>query len=357
MTNNLDIYRGRTVLITGHTGFKGSWLTLWLTKLGASVVGVSLDEGDANGVFQRAALHKKITHILGDVRDEGFIKKVITLHRPELVFHLAAQPLVRESYEQPIATFHTNVLGTVQVLEAIREVSGVKAAIMITSDKCYKNKGWVWGYREHDELGGHDPYSASKACAEIVIDSYIHSFFQQGHHPAIASVRAGNVIGGGDWAKDRIVPDCARALLADKPVPVRNPRATRPWQHVLEPLSGYLLLGSRLWLNREGIGSWNFGPDLHSIISVQELAEKIIHTWGAGSWEHTNVPDIKQEAYVLNLDYSKARFLLPWTPRLTLDQAITLTVDWYKNFQTKDVYTLCSQQIEVYSQLLRRPSP
>lgn len=357
MTDDLGIYHGRKILVTGHTGFKGSWLTLWLTKLGAKVIGFSLDEGDSQGLFQRAALQEKVTHIIGDVRNGESIKEIIALHQPEFVFHLAAQPLVRESYEQPRATFHTNVLGTVHVLEAIREVSSVKAAILVTSDKCYKNKEWVWGYREHDELGGHDPYSASKACAEIVINSYINSFFQQAYHPAIASVRAGNVIGGGDWARDRIVPDCVRALLADKPVPVRSPGAIRPWQHVLEPLGGYLLLGSRLWRNHDGIGNWNFGPDLYSIVSVQELVEKIIHQWGVGSWEHTNAPSIKQETHVLSLDYSKAKFLLQWTPRLTLDQAIILTVDWYKNFQTNDTYTLCSQQIDVYSQLSGRKSP
>jgi len=350
-TGDLSVYRGRTVLITGHTGFKGSWLALWLAKLGAKVVGISLDEGNSDGIFQRAALQKKVTHMIGDIRNGEFIKNMVALHQPEIVFHLAAQPLVRESYEQPAATFHTNVLGTVHVLEAIRNSPNVKAAIMITSDKCYKNKGWVWGYREQDELGGHDPYSASKACAEMVIDSYINSFFQQANHQAIASVRAGNVIGGGDWAKDRIVPDCMRALLDGKTISLRNPRATRPWQHVLEPLSGYLLLGSQLWHNRDRIGSWNFGPDLHSIVPVQELVEKIIHSWGTGSWEQVDDTNTKHEAHLLSLDYSKAKFMLQWTPRLTMDQTITMTVDWYKNFHTQDVYALCAKQIDFYSQL------
>ena len=350
-TGDLSVYRGRTVLITGHTGFKGSWLALWLAKLGAKVVGISLDEGNSDGIFQRAALQKKVTHMIGDIRNGEFIKNMVALHQPEIVFHLAAQPLVRESYEQPAATFHTNVLGTVHVLEAIRNSPNVKAAIMITSDKCYKNKGWVWGYREQDELGGHDPYSASKACAEMVIDSYINSFFQQANHQAIASVRAGNVIGGGDWAKDRIVPDCMRALLDGKTISLRNPRATRPWQHVLEPLSGYLLLGSQLWHNRDRIGSWNFGTDLHSIVPVQELVEKIIHSWGTGSWEQVDDTNTKHEAHLLSLDYSKAKFMLQWTPRLTMDQTITMTVDWYKNFHTQDVYALCAKQIDFYSQL------
>ena len=351
MTDRLDLYHGRRVLVTGHTGFKGSWLTLWLTKLGAKVVGISLDEGDPNGVFQRAALQEKIIHLRGDIRDEEFIKNSVAQHQPEMVFHLAAQALVRESYQQPGTTFHTNVLGTLQILEAIRCTPSVKVAVMITSDKCYQNKGWVWGYRELDELGGHDPYSASKACAEIVIGSYIHSFFHQEQHPAIASVRAGNVIGGGDWAKDRIVPDCMQALLEGKPIPLRNPRATRPWQHVLEPLYGYLLLGSQLWRSREAMGSWNFGPELHSIVPVQELAEKIIRAWGTGSWKQSEAAGAEQEAHSLSLDYSKAKFLLQWMPRWTLDQAISLTVDWYKNFRARDAYTLCARQIEAYSQL------
>ncbi len=331
-TSLRQAFAGRIVLVTGNTGFKGSWLTLWLLELGATVIGFSIDEGHEHGLFSKAGLKHRLIHVAGDVRDQAQVQSVFTQHCPEYVFHLAAQPLVRESYENPLETFRTNVQGTVNLLEAVRHSPTVKSAVFITSDKCYKNKEWLWGYRESDELGGFDPYSASKGCAELAIDSYLNSFFRHPGKPGIASVRAGNVIGGGDWGAERLVPDCIRALQRRETIKVRNPLHTRPWQHVLVPLSGYLLLAARLSENKKLSGSWNFGPDMASVISVRELVEKVIAEWREGSWisgvgQQQDSP--KHETGFLSLDYSKAYFTLGWKPLLSVDEAIRMAVEWY----------------------------
>lgn len=344
-----EAYKDKVVLVTGHSGFKGSWLTLWLQELGAKVIGFSLEDGSENGVFQLAKLKEKIVHINGDVRSLSTLKSVFDLYNPDFVFHLAAQPIVRESYDDPVTTFETNILGTVNVLECIKFSKSVKAAVIITTDKCYKNKEFVHGYRETDELGGSDPYSASKSCAELVINSYIQSFLNK-MGKNVASVRAGNVIGGGDWSKDRIIPDIIRALSQNKPIEVRNPDSIRPWQHVLDPLYGYLLLGSKLYYNNDYSGGWNFGPQISSVVTVKEVVEKMIEKWGSGNWCCApNYNNIKKEAGLLNLDSSKANLILKWKPKLNIDMAFKLTVDWYKNYELDDVYDLCKKQIGIFT--------
>src|SRR3989344_1138565 len=345
-----DLYKDKVVLVTGHTGFKGSWLALWLKELGATVVGLSLDNGYDDGIFKQAKLAENIIHINGDVRDLQNLKAIFDLYKPEFVFHLAAQAIVRESYNDLVTTFHTNVLGTMNVLECLRFCPSVKAAVMVTSDKCYKNKEVVYGYREDDELGGSDPYSASKGSAELVIASYRHSFFSNGMRETnIASVRAGNVIGGGDWSQDRIIPDAVKALLHGHSIPVRNPHSRRPWQHVLEPVYGYLLLGSKLYQDKYYCGSWNFGPGTQSVITVQALVENIVCKWGSGSWIDASKDDeTRKEAGMLNLDSSKAALFLNWKPRLDIDEALRLVVDWYKNYKKRDVQELCLEQINYF---------
>jgi CDP-glucose 4,6-dehydratase len=353
-----DIYRGKTVLITGHTGFKGSWLSIWLKELGAKVVGYSLNPSTSEDNFVLSGLNNRIIDIRGDVRDLDKLKKVFKEHKPEFVFHLAAQPLVRLSYEMPLATYETNVMGTLNVLEAIRASSSVKAGIMITTDKCYENKEQIWGYRETDALGGYDPYSSSKGCAEILIASYRNSYFNpkqyELHQKAIASVRAGNVIGGGDWSKDRLIPDAVRALMNDEPINIRNPHSTRPWQFVLEPLYGYLLLASKMYEGGISYSSaWNFGPNEDNLVAVNKVVDCMIRCWGRGSYKILeNDTNLKHEAALLSLDCTKAKTYLNWKPTYDIENALRLTVDWYKHYKEIDVYELCAQQIKNYEQRL-----
>jgi CDP-glucose 4,6-dehydratase len=327
------VYAGKTVLVTGHTGFKGSWLALWLNLLGAKVVGYALEPPTSPSLFESIGLVDRVVHITGDVRDYGHLANVLQTHRPEITFHLAAQSLVRLSYVEPRLTYETNVMGTVNLLEAIRHTSGIRVVINVTSDKCYENREWDYGYRENDALGGFDPYSSSKGCSELVTATYLKSFFSQADSVRLASARAGNVVGGGDWAMDRIVPDCIRALQAGLPVIVRNPQAIRPWQHVLEPLSGYLWLGSRLWLEGQRFASaWNFGPNPRNNITVGNVVERIIENWGSGSWQKSGATDRPHEAEFLKLDCTKANNLLGWSPVYGIDQTLQVTTAWYREY-------------------------
>jgi CDP-glucose 4,6-dehydratase len=355
MNENLkQIYQGRRVLVTGHTGFKGSWLCHWLLKLGAEVTGYALDPYTDADNFVQTGLANKMKDIRGDVRDFEKLKSVIQETKPEFVFHLAAQPLVLLSYENPKDTFDINIGGSINVLEACRHTDSVKVMVMITSDKCYENKEWVWGYRENDPMGGFDPYSASKGSTELVIASYRNSFFNPArltdHGKALSSVRAGNVVGGGDWAKDRIVPDCIRSLMTDKPIEIRNPFSTRPWQHVLEPLGGYLLLASKMFEEpTHYAGAWNFGPALSSIKTVQELVELIIQDWGSGNYFVSTKTEKPHEAKLLALDISKAKLNLGWNPQWDFPTTIQQTVKWYKGFCNKDnLSNICLNQIDSF---------
>lgn len=346
-------YRDKKVLVTGHTGFKGSWLTIWLEAMGAEVIGFSLDPYSERDNFVLSDISSKIIDIRGDIRDKDTLTEVFSKYRPEIVFHLAAQPLVRLSYDIPVETYEVNVMGTINVLEAIRVTDSVKVGVMITTDKCYENKEQIWGYRENEPMGGYDPYSSSKGVAEIAISSWRNSFFNPKsynvHGKSIASARAGNVIGGGDWALDRIIPDCIRAIEAQEPICIRNKKAVRPWQHVLEPLSGYLLLAKKMWNeSQEYCEGWNFGPRTESIATVWDVASKVIDNYGKGELKDSSDPNAVHEANLLMLDISKAKFKLGWEPRMNLNQCIKLTVDWYKKYKKEDVYSLCLEQIESY---------
>ncbi len=356
---NVDIfnnfYRGKRVLVTGHTGFKGSWLSIWLHALGAEVVGVALDPATDRDNFALSGIGNKIkADIRADIRDGQRMKELFAAYKPEIVFHLAAQPLVRLSYDIPVETYQTNVMGTINVMEAIRATDSVKVGVMITTDKCYENKEQIWGYRENEPMGGYDPYSSSKGAAEIAISSWRRSFFNQEkyaeHGKSIASVRAGNVIGGGDWALDRIIPDCIRALEAGNPIDIRSPKAIRPWQHVLEPLGGYLLLARKMWeAPTEYCEGWNFGPRTESISTVWEVAEKVISHYGSGTLRDLSAPNALHEARLLMLDISKAKFRLGWEPVLNIDRTVGMTTEWYKKYRSMDVHTLCIEQIAEYS--------
>lgn len=348
-------FKNKRVLVTGHTGFKGSWLSIWLHELGADVIGVSLEPFSERDNFALSGIGKKIkADLRADIRDGVRMKEIFHEYRPEIVFHLAAQPLVRLSYEMPVETYETNLMGTINIMEAIRCTDSVKVAVMITTDKCYENKEQIWGYRENEPMGGYDPYSSSKGAAEIAISSWRRSFFNPAdygtkHHVALASVRAGNVIGGGDWALDRIIPDCIKALEAGRPVEIRNPKAVRPWQHVLEPLSGYMLLAQKMWDQpTQYCEGWNFGPYGESITSVREVAEKVIENYGSGELEDISNPNALHEANLLMLDISKARFRLGWKPRMNISQCVALTVDWYNRYREGDVYDICIEQIKKY---------
>ena len=349
-----NFYKGKKVLITGHTGFKGSWLSIWLNELGAKVIGYALDPYTTRDNFVLTDLAGKITDIRGDIRDYEKLYKVFKEFNPEIVFHMAAQPLVRLSYQSPKDTYDINIGGTVNILEVIRHSASVKAAVIITSDKCYENKEWLWGYRENDPVGGYDPYSSSKGATEIVISAYRNSFFNprefSNHCKTISSVRAGNVIGGGDWSKDRIIPDCIRALEQSKAIEIRNPMATRPWQHVLEPLKGYLILASKMYQDPLIFSdAWNFGPDSSCILPVRDVVNEVIKNWGLGEWLDTSDSSNFHETILLNLDCSKARFKLGWIPVLNIKEAIKLTIEWYKtafacNYEN-DMYSFCVEQI------------
>ena len=349
-----NFFRGKRVLVTGHTGFKGSWLSIWLHELGAEVIGVAQAPFTERDNFVLSGIGQRIkADIRADIRDGERIKEIFRQYQPEIVFHLAAQPLVRLSYDIPVETYQTNVMGTIHILEAIRFTDSVKVGVMITTDKCYENREQIWGYRENEPMGGYDPYSSSKGAAEIAIASWRRSFFHPGayekHGKSIASVRAGNVIGGGDWALDRIIPDCIKALEAGKPIEIRSPKAIRPWQHVLEPLSGYMLLAQKMWNDPvKYCEGWNFGPRAESITNVWDVASMVIENYGSGELQDLSDPDALHEAKLLMLDISKAKFQLGWEPRMSLGKCVQLVVDWYKRYKEEDAYTLCVEHIEKY---------
>ena len=346
---------GKRVLVTGHTGFKGSWLSIWLHAMGAKVIGVALDPATDRDNFVLSGIGEKIdADIRADIRDRQKMQDIFSEYQPEVVFHLAAQPLVRLSYDIPVETYEANVMGTIHIMEAIRHTDSVRAAVMITTDKCYENREQIWGYRENEPMGGYDPYSSSKGAAEIAISSWRRSFFNPAdygtkHHVSIASVRAGNVVGGGDWAKDRIVPDCIRALEADQTIEIRSPKAIRPWQHVLEPLSGYLLLAAKMLEEpTRYCEGWNFGPRTESVTPVWDVATMITKDYGKGELKDGSDPNALHEANLLMLDISKAHTLLGWEPRTNIEQCCQLTADWYKRYRTENVYDLCREQIDTF---------
>jgi CDP-glucose 4,6-dehydratase len=323
----------RRVLITGHTGFKGAWMSLLLSRLGAHVFGFALEPLGRSDLFVAADVQRDVGHSVGDIRDFSALRAAVEDTRPEIVIHMAAQALVRLSYEEPVKTYETNVMGTVNLLEIIRQVSGVHVVVVVTSDKCYANSEWPWGYRESDRLGGHDPYSNSKGCQELVTEAYRRSFFQGDSAARIATVRAGNVIGGGDWARDRLVPDAMRAFTSGKRLRIRNPRSIRPWQHVLDPVIAYLLLAERL-AGRTGNfeEGWNFGPPAASEVSVEAVADALVRNWGGeAAWERDE-DEQPLEANYLKLDCSKAKARLGWQPLLDFEKAIKLTVEWYRAY-------------------------
>jgi len=349
-----NVFRGQTVLVTGDTGFKGSWLAIWLLDLGANVVGFSLPPKTVKDNFVLCGLSDKIAHIDGDVRKYDRVQTVFSEYQPTIVFHLSAQALVLSSYKEPLYTYGTNIMGTANVLEAARHEPCVEAVVNVTSDKCYENKEWVHSYRETDPLGGEDPYSASKAASEIITQSYTSSFFKNDDCAAIASARAGNVIGGGDWAANRIFPDCVRALTDDTAIIIRHPNAVRPWQHVIEPLSGYLTLAARLYT--DGVrysGAWNFGPSTKNMVTVKQLVEEVIKQWGQGSYAMADFTDDQKEAGLLSLDISKAVNSLGWQPVLDLIQTVQLTIEEYKtyNLSAEEVFDQRAEHIHRYTQL------
>jgi len=348
---NPAFWRGKRVFLTGHTGFKGSWLSLWLQQLGADLTGFALAPPTNPSLFALAHVAKGMHSIEGDIRDLATFKAALINAQPEIVIHMAAQPLVRDSYQYPTETFATNVMGTVHLFEAVRAAPSVRAVVNVTTDKCYENKEWIWGYREHEPVGGHDPYSASKACAEIVSSAYRRAFFQVvGNQVAMASARAGNVIGGGDWAKDRLMTDLIEAFTQSKPASIRNPNAIRPWQHVLEPLRGYLMLAERLFTEGSKYAeAWNFGPQDEDARPVIWLVQQLSKLWGnEAKWE-AQPGEHPHEANYLKLDISKARANLGWSPIMDLEQALFLTAEWAQQFASgADARSITLGQIQSY---------
>jgi CDP-glucose 4,6-dehydratase len=346
---NPAFWSGKRVLLTGHTGFKGSWLSLWLQSMGATLRGIALAPPTEPALFNVARVAEGTEHRIADIRDFAAVQAQMYEFRPEIVIHMAAQPLVRQSYQQPVETYATNVMGTVHVIEAARHVGSVKVIVNVTTDKCYENREWVWGYREDEPMGGYDPYSNSKGCAELVSSAYRKSFFKDAGI-ALATARAGNVIGGGDWAPDRLVPDILRALEERKPVLIRSPHAIRPWQHVLEPLSGYLLLAERLYTQDQvDAEAWNFGPRDEDARPVQWIVEHLCKTWNpSASWTFTpgNHP---HEASFLKLDISKARQRLHWAPRWSLETSLTRIIEWHHAWLAgQDMRAVCLNQISQF---------
>lgn len=351
---NRDFWNGKRVLITGHTGFKGSWLSMWLLDMGAIIAGYALEPYTDRDNFVVSQLSNKMLDVRGDLSEMPKLQRLFDEFKPEIVFHLAAQPLVRKSYDYPIETYQTNVMGTLNILECIRKSESVKEAILVTTDKCYYNKEQIWGYRETDAFGGYDMYSSSKACAEILIDSYRNSFLNikdyDKHGKAIASVRAGNVIGGGDWSKDRLIPDCIKAIQDGKVIEIRSPQAVRPWQHVLDALGGYILLAQKLWEEPTKYSEgWNFGPDITSFENVWSIVQRIIYFYGEGKVKDCSSEDNVHEANLLFLDITKSRLKLGWEPKWSLEIALYKTVEWYKKENNnEDMYECTIGQIREY---------
>lgn len=352
---NSSFWNGKRVFLTGHTGFKGGWLLIWLSSMGAKVTGYAMAPNTTPNFFEVAKVESDLeqSHV-ADIRDLEKLQKAMADARPEIVIHMAAQPLVRYSYSNPVETYATNVMGTVHVLESIRALDCVRAAVIVTTDKCYENKEWAWGYRESEPMGGHDPYSNSKGCAELVTSAYLQSYFSpkkfNQHQVAIATARAGNVIGGGDWSEDRLIPDAIKAFEADKPLVIRNPLATRPWQHVLEPLSGYLVLAQSLYQHGAKFdGAWNFGPRDEDARSVQEVVNLLIKDWGSAATWSQDQSEQPHEAHSLKLDCSKARQYLNWVPRWSLEQAIEKITQWHQTYQQQgNMHEISLKQIATY---------
>ena len=355
MQTRSEFWHGRKVLITGHTGFKGSWLSLWLKSMGAELRGIALPPSTTPALFTVAQVVQEMDSCIADVRDASTIARLVKDFQPEILIHMAAQPLVRLSYQQPIETYATNVMGTVHVLEAARHSGSVRAIVNITTDKCYENREWAWGYREDEAMGGHDPYSSSKGCAELVSSAYRKSFLKDAGI-AMASARAGNVIGGGDWALDRLVPDTLSAIEKGQPVQIRNPLAIRPWQHVLEPLSGYLLLAEKLYEQGQDFADgWNFGPRDEDTRPVKWIVEQLCQSWGEGASWQLQHGDHPHEASFLKLDISKAKGLLDWVPRWTIEQALDHITYWHRSWlQGQDMQSVCLQQINQYQNHFKR---
>lgn len=347
-------WKNRRVFVTGHTGFKGSWLCLWLHSLGAIITGYALKPPTHPSLYELGKINGQVKSILADIRDGVFLKKGMHEAHPEIVIHMAAQSLVRNSYDDPVETYSTNVMGTVNLFEAVRKCTGIKAVINVTTDKCYENREWFWGYRENEPMGGYDPYSNSKACSELITFSYRNSFFNPKdydvHGVGIASARAGNVIGGGDWAADRLIPDCVRSILKGEEIVIRNPQAIRPWQHVLEPLSGYLMLAQKLY--HEGpryAGAWNFGPNDQDAKTVEWIVKRICDRWGQNVSYRIDKRRHLHEAHYLKLDSSKARSELHWCPKWNLDKVIDKIMEWVRAFHDgKDLRKVCQKQIKEY---------
>jgi CDP-glucose 4,6-dehydratase len=352
---NRSFWKDKRVFVTGHSGFKGSWLTLWLSRLGAKVTGFSLEPPSDPSLFDQASVAQAIDSIHGDIRDPGQLRRAFAGAEPEIVFHLAAQSLVRRGYRDPIETYSTNVMGTAIVLDSVRKQPGVRAVVSVTSDKCYDNREWPWGYRECDPLGGKDPYSSSKAGAELVTSAYRASYFSSPQSTVgVASARAGNVIGGGDWAEDRLVPDLVRGFTTGHPVAIRCPGAVRPWQHVLEPLRGYMLLAERLWRGeRDFAAAWNFGPEARDERSVAWVADRLQQLWGEGARWTTDTDAHPPEATYLKLDTSKTVARLGWRPLLDLENALEWIVDWHKATAAgEEAPVVCHRQLDAYEELL-----
>jgi CDP-glucose 4,6-dehydratase len=347
---NTSFWKGKKVFVTGHTGFKGSWLSLWLQDMGAVVKGYALEPNTTPNLFTEAKVGQNMDSEIGDITDLKSITDSMIAFNPEVLIHMAAQPLVRLSYKEPVLTYATNVMGTVNVLEAARKCSKLKAIVSVTTDKCYENKEWAWGYRENEPMGGHDPYSSSKGCAELVTAAYRKSFFNENNSPFLASARAGNVIGGGDWSDDRLIPDILKAFEKNEPVIVRNPMATRPWQHVLEPLSGYLVLAQHLYEDGSTYAEgWNFGPKDEDCKSVSWILDKMVAKWGKGaSWvlDKNNNP---HEAGYLKLDCSKAAIQLNWHPKWNLENTLESIINWHQHYLSgKNIQEQCLLEIAKY---------
>jgi CDP-glucose 4,6-dehydratase len=343
-------WKGKRVFLTGHTGFKGSWLSLWLTAMGAQVKGFSLESPTTPALFNEARAHEGMVSEIGDIRDLDTVSKSMVSFDPEILIHMAAQPLVRHSYRDPVVTYATNVMGTVHVLEAARQCANLHCIVNVTTDKCYENQNWEWGYRESEPMGGHDPYSNSKGCAELVTSAYRRSFFHGSNGPALASARAGNVIGGGDWADDRLIPDILRAFEAGRTVVIRNPMATRPWQHVLEPLAGYLILAQALWHHgAQYAEGWNFGPNDEDVKPVEWIVNSMAEMWGnEASWKLDDDPQ-PYEAKYLKLDISKAKSRLHWKPTWRLEHSLARIVDWHRAWlDGKNMNRHCQDEIAAY---------